>query len=252
MVVNSGNSRVGVGVFVAGELQEVLRADNADKAGIEKAIADNWAKIKERENAAVAGCGVNPPMMAELDKMIERATGQKMEWVGKGLDYPIEVKTDHPNETGADRILNVAAAYEQMGKACVVVDAGTAITIDLCNDEGHFLGGAIAPGVGLMLDAMHNGTAKLPKVELEEPAAPWGKNTKQAMVHGVYYGIRGMLKEIVENYATELGEWPDVIATGGDAQKLFEGWELIHAVSPDLVYYGIALAFSEHHIKHND
>ena len=70
------------------------------------------------------------------------------------------------------------------------------------------------------------------------------------MLHGVFYGIRGMVKELVENYATELGIWPDIIATGGDAPKLFEGWELIHAIAPDLTMYGIALAYANHHIKH--
>ena len=70
------------------------------------------------------------------------------------------------------------------------------------------------------------------------------------MLNGVYHGIRGMVKEVVENYATELGTWPDIIATGGDAQKLFEGWELLHAIAPDLTLYGIALAYTNHHIKH--
>jgi type III pantothenate kinase len=137
-----------------------------------------------------------------------------------------------------------------MQKGCVVVDAGTAITVDCCNDQGDFLGGAIAPGAQLMLDALHEKTAKLPRVDLAVPNAPIGQNTEQAILQGVYHGIRGTVKELVENYATHLGFWPDIIVTGGDAQKLFEGWELIHAVSPDLTFYGIALAYAEHYIKH--
>jgi pantothenate kinase type III len=70
------------------------------------------------------------------------------------------------------------------------------------------------------------------------------------MRHGVYHGIRGTVKELAENYATELGRWPEIVATGGDAPKLFNDWELIHAISPDLTLYGIALAYAEHHIKH--
>src|SRR5262249_4626085 len=151
-----------------------------------------------------------------------------------------------PELTGVDRVLNVAAAYEQMGNATVVVDAGTAITIDVCNDSGEFLGGAIAPGASLMLTALHEKTAKLPLVKLAKPDDAWGKDTEQAIRQGVYHGIRGMVKEIVENYATALGQWPDIIATGGDAKALFEGWELIHAVSPDLTLYGIALAYANH------
>ncbi len=137
-----------------------------------------------------------------------------------------------------------------MGNACVVVDAGTALTIDVCNDAGEFLGGAIAPGAAMMLHALHDKTALLPAVKLAKPEDAWGKNSEQAMLQGVYHGIRGIVKELVEQYATALGQWPDIIATGGDAAMLFGDWELIHAVSPDLTLYGIALAYTEHHIKH--
>jgi type III pantothenate kinase len=143
----------------------------------------------------------------------------------------------------------VLAAYEQMGKACSVVDAGTAITVDCCDDTGNFIGGAIAPGARMQVQALHEHTAKLPQVSFEAPSEVFGKSTEQAIRNGVYHGIRGMVKELIENYATELGNWPDLIATGGDAQKLFEDWELIHAISPDLTLYGIALVYTEHYSK---
>ena len=162
------------------------------------------------------------------------------------------MQTDAPAQTGVDRVLNIAAAYEQMGKACVVVDAGTAVTVDCCDDSGAFLGGAIAPGVSLMLDALHEKTAALPRVEFAAPTGAFGRDTNDAIRQGVYHGIRGMVRELVENYATQLGHWPDVIATGGDAADLFAGWELIHAVSPDLTFYGIALAYADHHIRHDE
>jgi type III pantothenate kinase len=163
---------------------------------------------------------------------------------------PIKVKTEHPVETGVDRALTIAAAYEQLGKACVVVDAGTAVTVSFCNDQGEFLGGAIAPGVSMMLQALHDNTARLPKIEFERPTELFGRDTTGAIQQGVYHAIRGLVKETVENYAMELNNWPEVIATGGDAAKLFEGWELIHAISPDLTLYGIALAYTNHRIKH--
>ena len=147
-------------------------------------------------------------------------------------------------------MLNVAAAYEQLGKACVVVDAGTAITVDFCNDKGEFVGGAIAPGISLMLDSLHEKTAKLPRVTFEAPKELFGKSTTEAIRQGVFHSVRGLVKEMVESYAIELGAWPELIATGGDAAKLFTDWELVHAVSPDLTLYGIALAYVEHHIKH--
>lgn len=250
LVLNAGNSRLAIGVFVAGSLEYVSRIRHEQQADWPGKIAEAWSRIADRENAAVAGASVNPPLVAPVEQAVQQATGQKVQWVGKDLDLPIKLLTDPPEETGVDRVLNVAAAYEQMGKACVVVDAGTAITVDVCNDKGEFLGGAIAPGVDMMLDALHQHTAKLPRVPMDLPKTPFGKNTQDAIRHGVYHGIRGMLKELAENYATELGNWPDIIATGGDAAKLFEDWELIHAIAPDLTLYGIALAYAEHHIKH--
>jgi type III pantothenate kinase len=188
--------------------------------------------------------------MEPIEHVVEQATGTRVEWVGREIELPVKVLTEEPEQTGVDRVLNVAAAYEQMGKACVVVDAGTAITVDVCNDAGDFLGGAIAPGVQVMLDALNEKTAKLPRVSLEPPKGAFGRSTADAIRAGVYHGVRGMVKELTENYATELGFWPDIIATGGDAPKLFEGWELVHAVAPDLTLYGIALAYTNHHIKH--
>jgi type III pantothenate kinase len=225
----------------------IAHENRADWAG---RIADAWKQIERKENAAVAGASVNPGIEAEIEKVVREVSGREVDWVGKQIDLPIEVLTEKPAETGVDRIVNMAAAFEQMGKACVVVDAGTAITINVCDDKGSFLGGAIAPGARTMLKSLHEHTAKLPEIELAMPKHPIGKNTREAILLGVFHGIRGMVKELVENYAMELGFWPDIIATGGDAVKLFEGWELVHAIAPDLTLYGIALAYTNHHIKH--
>ncbi|HEY7090870.1 MAG TPA: type III pantothenate kinase [Tepidisphaeraceae bacterium] len=251
LVVNVGNSRLSLGAFVAGELQAVQRVSLEQRADWPGIIEQLWSKhLKGREGATVAGASVNPPVLEVVEHAVMQATQQPVQWVGKDLDVPIKILTEEPEQTGIDRVLGVAAAYEQMGKACVVVDAGTAITVNCCNDEGDFLGGAIAPGAAIMLDALHNRTAKLPRAPLAVPRGAFGRTTESAIQQGIYHGIRGMVKELVENFATELGTWPDIIATGGDAPLLFEGWELIHAVAPDLTLYGIALAYAEHHIKH--
>jgi type III pantothenate kinase len=250
MVLSVGNSRLAVGVFSAGELQKVTRLPHAEKERWPQVIKEAWALIEEGDNPAVAGASVNPGVMEAIEHTVFQETGQRVEWVGRDLDLPSRVLTEPAGETGVDRVVNVAAAYEQLGKACVVVDAGTAITVDCCNDKGDFLGGAIAPGVELQVAALHEKTARLPKVELAIPQGVFGRSTQEAIRQGVYFGIRGMVKELVENYATELGFWPDMIVTGGDAAKLFEGWELVHAISPDLTLYGIALAYANHHIKH--
>ena len=250
LVLSAGNSRVAMGVFQAGELTYVTRIAHEQRADWGGRIAEAWERIHGKDNAAIAGSSVNPVIMEALEHVVQETAAQRVEWVGRELDVPIAVKTENPKETGVDRVLSVAAAYEQLGKACVVVDAGTAVTVNLCNDAGEFLGGAIAPGVKLSLDALHEKTARLPSIEFAAPTQPYGHNTAEAMRAGVYHGIRGMVRDVVENYATEIGTWPELIATGGDAAELFEGWELVHAISPDLVLYGIALAYANHHIRH--
>ncbi|CAN5618246.1 type III pantothenate kinase [soil metagenome] len=250
LALSVGNSRLALGTFVAGELQHVTRVPHAQRADWPAMITQAWMPIAKLEGAAVAAASVNPPLQAPLEQAVKSATSCDIEWIGSDIDLPIRIRTKSPAETGADRILNMAAAFEQMGKACVVIDAGTAITIDCCNDAGEFLGGSISPGVSMQLDALHEKTAKLPRVAFARPTGTFGDTTEQAILHGVYHGVRGMLREGTETYATELGYWPDILATGGDAPLLFDGWELIHAIAPDLTLYGIALAYTEHYIKH--
>lgn len=250
LALNVGNTRLSIGVFVAGELQYSTRVSHAQRAEWAARITEAWEKIKDHDDPAVVGASVNPPLVEPLEHAVKQATGQEVQWVGSDIDLPMKVLTDEPQQTGVDRVLNVAAAFEQMGKACVVVDAGTAVTVDLCNDAGEFLGGAIAPGAQTQLDALHEKTAKLPRVELAAPKHGIGKTTAEAIQLGVFHGIRGAVKELVESYATELGTWPDLIATGGDSAVLFENWELVHAIAPDLTLYGIALAYTNHHFKH--
>lgn len=250
LVLNLGNSRLAMGTFAAGELGQVKRLPHSMRKDWQAAISEAWARIANLEGSAVVAASVNPALNEALEHAVEQALNRRVIWIGKEIDLPINVNTDEPDQTGIDRVLNVAAAFEQMGTACAVVDAGSAITIDLCNDAGEFLGGAIAPGARMMLEALHEKTAKLPLINLAVPHGDFGRNTEQAILQGVYHGIRGMVKELVEKYATALGQWPELIATGGDAHTLFEGWELVHAVAPDLTLYGIALAYTNHHIKH--
>lgn len=253
LVLNLGNTRLGIGVFRSGKLESVTRVSLEDRSDLRGKIADAWGRIADAPSPAVAAASVNPALLEEVEHAAEQATATAVQWAGRELDLPIAVKTENPAETGVDRVLNVAAAYELIGKACVVADAGTALTVDVCDDSGAFLGGAIAPGAGMMLRALHERTAKLPLVTLDAPPpGNIGRDTKSAILLGVHTGIRGMVKELVEGYATMLGTWPDLICTGGDAEKLFAGWELAHAVSPDLTLYGIALAYTEHQIKHGD
>ena len=245
LTLSLGNSRLALGVFAAGELVHSVRLPNHDRAAWPRAIGDAWARIANANWAAIAAASVVPDLNPEIEQIVQQRADQRVLWVGRDIELPIEVRTQGPEQTGVDRILNMAAAYEQMQKACIVVDAGTAITVDCCNDKGEFLGGAIAPGLEMMLDALHEKTAQLPKVAFAAPSDGFGDSTASAISQGAYFAIRGLVKEAAEHYATLLGSWPEIIATGGDAQKLFGGWELIHAIAPDLLLYGIALAYAE-------
>ncbi len=251
LVLNVGNSRLAVGVFTAGALAFTTRVSLDARSDWQATIADAWGRLADTDSPAVAGACVNLPVLEAVEHAAHLATGRAVEWVGRDLDLPIEVKTAEPAKTGVDRVLNVAAAYEQIGHACVVADAGTALTVDCCDDTGAFLGGAIAPGASVMLHALHERTAGLPLVELAPPPEDGiGRDTRSAILAGVVTGTRGMVRELVEAHATALGRWPELIATGGDAPHLFDGWEVVHAVAPDLTLYGIALAYTNHHIKH--
>jgi type III pantothenate kinase len=248
LALGVGNSRLAVGAFAAGELRKVDRISLNDRDQWQAAIAKGWSGFDGA--AVVVAASVNPPLNPIIEEAARAVTGQSLQWIGREIDIPIGVETQNPRETGIDRILNVAAAFEQMGKACIVVDAGTAVTVDCCNDNGDFLGGAIAPGVSLMLDSLAEKTAGIGRVSFSPPAGAIGDSTSSAVSQGVYHSIRGLVREVAETYAEQLGQWPEIIATGGDADQLFKGWELIHAIAPDLGLYGIALAYAEHHIKH--
>jgi type III pantothenate kinase len=168
------------------------------------------------------------------------------------VPVPIGQQLDPETITGVDRLLNAAAAFDRVKQACVIVDAGTAITIDFIDGQGTFHGGAIAPGAAMQLKALHEHTAALPDLSFRAPDnEPFGRNTAQAMYQGVFYGIRGMVQRLVEQYAQSFGAFPMVIATGGDAKVLFENDELIERIVPDLTLLGMAVA-AQHSVKDQD
>lgn len=253
LVVGVGNSRLHVGTFVDGELKRVKHLTLAQRADWPSLLREMWADFGESPVAEVAGCCVVPDLLGPVSEVVRTATGEDVQWVGTDLDVPITIATDEPSKTGLDRVLVTAAAYEQLQKACVVVDAGTALTVNLCNNEGALVGGAIAPGTAAMLDAMSARGAMLPpSVTFAVPDSAYGTDTVDSMRHGVAGALRGLVQSMAERWAEEMGTWPEVIATGGDAAALFDGWEIVHAISPDLLMFGIALAYTQHQLKHGE
>jgi type III pantothenate kinase len=220
----------------------VVRVGELHRLGAE--LADVWAGMKPPRKLVAAS--VNPAALKALEAAAAEALNEPVLVVGRDLPLPIDTDLPEPESIGVDRLCCAVAAYDRLGRACVVADFGTAITIDCVNHEGVFLGGAILPGLGMGADGLHARTAQLPRVELECPRWTFGKDTRQAIVGGLIAAARGALRELVEAYATELGHWPIVILTGGDARLVCEHpseSELVQAVVPDLGVRGAALAY---------
>lgn len=235
-----GNSRTRVGAFVEGKLTESATYRNVRDEEILDAIEHAFAPLAEREDALVLMSSDNPPVSEPMEKAITQRLGREVLHVERDVAIPIGRQLDPETIVGQDRLLSAAAAYDVLKQACVVVDAGTAITVDLVDGAGTFHGGAIGAGAQTALDALTQRAALLPPVEFAKPLENIGHNTVEAMRVGVYHGLRGMVRELVEQYAERLGAFPPVIATGGDGDLLFRDSDLVDRVVPDLILLGMA------------
>ncbi|MFN3168129.1 MAG: type III pantothenate kinase [Phycisphaeraceae bacterium] len=241
LAVSVGNTRTRLGVFLDGELREVSTFRNGRTDRIARAIEQAYQPLHGLDDAHVIMSSVNPEAGEAVLKLLNKQLDRTVYRVEKDLPIPIGRQLDPEAIVGEDRLLNAAAAFDKLGQACVVVDAGTAMTIDYVDGAGTFHGGAIVPGAQLMLDALHQRTALLPEVEFEKPEELIGHNTAQAMLTGAFFGLRGIVRSVVEQYAVQTGQYPTVVATGGDAQVLFRDDEFVSRVVPDLGLRGIAV-----------
>ncbi|MBC8001808.1 MAG: type III pantothenate kinase [Opitutaceae bacterium] len=163
---------------------------------------------------------------------------------GVGIDYP------RPETIGADRLANAVAAQARFGAPVVVVDFGTAVTFDVVDGAGNYVGGIIAPGLAAMTDYLHEKTALLPRIKIREVKAVIGKNTEEAMLIGAVHGYRGLVRELIRGLKTELNvrKLP-VVATGGYAKLIAAGLPDIDAVDPALTLEGVRLVWQAHSRK---
>lgn len=156
-----------------------------------------------------------------------------------GFKVGIGIKIDKPGEVGADRIVNAYAANKRFKKPCIILDFGTATTFDVVNDKGDYIGGVIAPGINLSLDALKNAAAKLPDIAVKKPEKVVGKSTIPAMQSGIYWGYVGLIEGICKRIKKEYGKDMLVIATGGLATLFFKETDLIDHLEPDLTIEGL-------------
>jgi type III pantothenate kinase len=158
---------------------------------------------------------------------------------GVGINYP------KPKTIGADRLANSVAAFKRFGAPVVVVDFGTAVTFDVVDDEGNYVGGIIAPGLAAMTDYLHEKTALLPRIKIAEPKTVIGKSTEQAMLAGAVFGYRGLVRELIHELKREMkAAHLPVVATGGYAELIAAGLSEISTVEPNLTLEGLRLVWA--------
>ncbi len=238
-----GNQAIHLACVRGEEVSPMRTVPVEELSGLGPVLGAMWREIPAPRK--LAACSVNPAALEALEAAAE-AIGEPVLVIGRDLPSPIDTNLSDPAATGTDRLCAAAAAFDRLGVACVVADFGTAITIDYVSDEGVFQGGAILPGLGMSARSLRQGTAQLPLVDLANPPTACGKDTRQAVLSGLVFGARGALRELVEAYATELGHWPVVILTGGDAALVsgdVNASELVQAIVPDLVLRGVAAAY---------
>lgn len=192
---------------------------------------------------AVVMASVVPDLTGTFIELSERYLKQRPLNVNHELDTGVAIKIDNPRELGPDRLVNAVAAQELYGTPAIVIDFGTATTFDVIDLNGDYIGGAIAPGIGLAHDALVERTARLLSVDLEPPPTAIGRNTIQAMQSGLFLGYCSMIDGMVARLKAELGDAHKVhvIGTGGLAAHFAENTESIEAIAPNLTLDGMRL-----------
>jgi type III pantothenate kinase len=163
--------------------------------------------------------------------------------VEPGTKTGVPILTDNPKEVGADRIVNTLAAHQQFGGPCIVVDFGTSTNLDVVSAQGEFLGGALAPGIDISLEALSAKAAQLRKVEVARPRSPIGKNTVEALQSGAVFGFAGQVDGLVDRIIEEIGPVTAVVATGGLASVVIGESETITHHDPHLTLNGLRMVF---------
>lgn len=253
IAIDIGNTNISVGLFLEGTEKSIETACGAAEDTLAALLEKYWSKIpfsksaKEKvKDGAVVVCSVKPEWTKVVKRLVKERLGEKIMVVGDDIALPIKMAVEEPKKVGVDRIVAAAAAYAVVEQAVVIADFGTAITIDVVDDKGVFLGGIIAPGLGTGAKALNEYTAKLPLVKISKPKTPWGKNTEAAINCGVYYGAVGLLHEVVRRYAEKIDKWPYTVITGGDAAVIKDDCEFVDSYVPNLTVKGIALAYREY------
>jgi type III pantothenate kinase len=256
-VIDVGNTNIVAGVYKGTELLvnwrfSTDRSKTSDEFGMLLNNMFAYSKVDMDSIDSVIISSVVPPVVIPLCKMCEKYFEIQPLVVGQGLKTGLSLRYENPKEIGADRIVNAVAAldkYSCKGKPMIILDFGTATTFCGLLPEGVYLGGAIAPGIGISTDALYQRTAQLPRIELIMPKKAICTTTVSAMQAGVMYGYIGLIEGVIKHMTEELGGEAFVIATGGFANTMAAGTKMIDVVEPFLTLEGLRLIYEKNKNK---
>ena len=252
IAIDIGNTNISVGLFLVDEERFIKATPGGARAELAECLESAWRKVpvvvsstEGKRDGAIVISSVKPAWTKLVKDIAAKDLDETPYIVGKDIPLPISCWVDEPDKVGTDRLVSAAAAYDVVESAVVVADFGTAVTIDLVDDNGVFRGGAICPGFEISAKALKDSTAQLPGVKVTRPAGPYGKNTAEAINCGLYYSALGALEEIIRRYAEEIGKWPQTVITGSAAKVIAEDCDFIDSFVPNLVVKGIVLAYKK-------
>jgi len=250
LTIDIGNTNIVLGVFENKKLIQHWRIvtkqeKTEDEYGILISNLYQSSNIDISSTTGVIISSVVPPMVRTMEMLCNKFFKHKPMFVGPGVKTGMPIRYDNPHEVGADRIVNAVAAFERHRNSLVVVDFGTATTFDYISPQGEYMGGAIAPGIGVASEALFKMASKLPRIELIKPESVIGKNTIASLQAGIVYGYIAMVDGIVNKIRREVKTDPRIVATGGMAGFIAEGSETIDEVDDLLTLTGLRLIYEK-------